>query len=81
MFDPDAFTEPRAFRIDREQSLYLHFGHGLHLCYGRPINLVQIPEMVMALLRLDGLRRATGPAGRAAYEGPFPDRLVVEFNS
>ena len=80
MFDPDAFPDPGRFRVDRDASVYLHFGHGMHTCYGRPINMVQIPEIAMALLRLDGLRRASGPAGRIVYDGPFPDRLVVEFN-
>jgi cytochrome P450 len=80
MFDPDAFPDPNAFRADRESPPYLHFGHGMHTCYGRPINLVQLPEIAMALLRLDGLRRASGSAGRIVYDGPFPDRLVVAFD-
>jgi cytochrome P450/glutathione S-transferase len=81
MFDPDAFPDPAAIRIDREAPVYLHFGHAMHMCYGRPINMVQIPEIALALLKLDGLRRARGLVGHVAYDGPFPDRLVVEFNS
>jgi cytochrome P450 len=80
MFDPDAFKDPESFRIDRDSPVYLHFGHGMHTCYGRPINMVQIPEIAMALFRLDGLRRASGSAGRIVYDGPFPDRLIVEFD-
>ncbi len=81
MFDPAAFPDPEAIRVDRDPSRYLHFGHGMHACYGRAINMVQIPEIAMALLRLDGLRRASGSPGQMAYDGPFPDRLVVEFDS
>ncbi len=81
MFDPAAFVDPGTFRVDRPVASYLHFGHGMHSCYGRPINLVQLPELAMALLRKDGLRRAWGSAGRIAYDGPFPDRLVVEFDA
>jgi cytochrome P450/glutathione S-transferase len=80
MFDPDAFKDPGSFRVDRDSPVYLHFGHGMHTCYGRPINLVQIPEIAMALFRFDGLRRASGAPGRIVYDGPFPDRLVVEFD-
>ena len=80
MFDPEVFPDPEAFRIDRPASAYLHFGHGMHTCFGERINLIQIPEVVAAVLRLPHLRRAPGPEGRIAYDGPFPDRFVVEFD-
>ena len=81
MFDPDAFSEPGCFRADRDPHQYLHFGSGLHTCYGRMINQVQIPALVSRVLMLPGLRRADGRAGRTAFEGPFPDRLVVAFGA
>lgn len=79
MFDPEVFIEPKLFRADREVE-YLHFGYGMHRCFGRAINGVQIPELVATLLRLPNLRRAPGRAGRIAYDGPFPDRLILEFD-
>lgn len=75
MFDPTAFENPGAFRIDRTNAPYLHFGAGLHTCFGRAINGVQIPQIAAMLLKQPGLRRV----GRALYDGPFPDRLLVEF--
>jgi cytochrome P450 len=81
MFDPAVFQKPSIFRIDRKMDSYLHFGAGMHTCFGRLINQVQIPHIAMALLKLKGLRRAAGAAGRLVYDGPFPDRLVVEFNA
>lgn len=80
MFDPAVVDQPTTFRIDRPDDTYLHFGAGMHTCFGRYVNLVQIPELLGALLRLDGLRRADGPAGQISYDGPFPDRLVLEFD-
>ncbi|HEY0320062.1 MAG TPA: cytochrome P450 [Pyrinomonadaceae bacterium] len=81
MFDPSGFPSPRQFRIDREpQSEYLHFGFGMHRCFGYYINSRQIPELVAALLRLPDLRRAPGRAGRISFAGPFPDRFVLEFD-
>jgi len=77
MFDPAAFEDPGAFRIDRTNAPYLHFGAGLHTCFGRAINMVQIPQIAATLLKQPGLRRV----GRALYDGPFPDRLIVEFTS
>jgi cytochrome P450 len=78
MFDPAAFADPMKFKPGRDG--YLHFGRGLHMCFGRYINEIQLPELLMSVLRLPGLRRATGRAGWIAYDGPFPDRLVLEFD-
>jgi cytochrome P450/glutathione S-transferase len=79
MFDPEVFTEPDEFRIDRDAE-YLHFGYGMHRCFGSAMNGVQIPELVAALLRLPNLRRADGSAGRIVYDGPFPQQLILEFD-
>ncbi len=80
MFDGAAFPEPNRFSADRPLDCYLHFGHGLHICFGLSVNQVQIPELVAAVLRLPGLRRAPGREGRLCWDGPFPDRLIVEFD-
>lgn len=32
-------------------------------------------------LGLPNLRRASGGDGRILYEGPFPDRLILKFDS
>jgi cytochrome P450 len=80
MFDPDGFPDPKRFRIDRDIRSYLHFGWGMHQCFGLGINLVVIPEITAALLRLPGLRRAPGSAGHVQLDGPFPERLVLEFD-
>jgi cytochrome P450 len=79
MFDPKAFPQPGNFDATRPLEKYLHFGHGMHLCYGRMINGVQLPALVGAIVQLPNLRRASGRFRPVLYEGPFPDRLVVEF--
>jgi len=80
MFDGDVFVNPGEFNPARPTQ-YLHFGYGMHTCFGRAINGVQIPELLSALLRLPNLRRAPGSAGRILYDGPFPNRLVLEFDA
>ena len=80
MFDPAVFKNPKRFDAKRE-SEYLHFGYGMHTCFGKYMNGVTIPELVAALLRLPNLRRATGGAGQILYDGPFPNRLVLEFDA
>jgi cytochrome P450 len=79
MFDPKAFPSPGVFDANRPLDKYLHFGHGMHLCYGRMLNGVQLPALVGAVVKLRDLRRASGRLRPVLYEGPFPDRLVVEF--
>jgi cytochrome P450/glutathione S-transferase len=79
MFDPNAFPQPGRFAATRPLDKYLHFGLGLHTCYGLMINGVQLPALVGAIVRLPNIRRASGRFRPLLYEGPFPDRLVVEF--
>lgn len=79
MFDPNAYPRPAAFDATRPLEKYLHFGYGMHLCYERMMNGVQLPALVQAIVQLPNLRRASGRFRPLLYEGPFPDRLVVEF--
>lgn len=79
MFDDEYFSQPNQFRVDRGVD-YLHFGHGMHRCFGYYINGVQIPALLSALLRLPNLRHAAGRRGRISYDGPFPDSLILEFD-
>jgi len=78
MFDPTAFENPGAFRTDRGTP-YLHFGGGMHRCYGARINGVTLPELAAALLKRPPVRRAGWLRGRIHHDGPFPDRLEVRF--
>lgn len=81
MFDRRAFATPSRIRTDRPASRYLHFGYGLHACFGRFISYeAQIPLMLKGLLRQQNLRRLPGAAGRLAWDGPFPDALRVAFD-
>lgn len=80
MFDPEGFPEPARFRIDRDVNSYLNFGWGMHQCFGLGINMVVIPEILTALLALPRLRRAPGRAGQVQLDGPFPERLVLDFD-
>jgi len=64
MFDPGVFRHPSKIRTDRPESQYLHFGYGLHSCYGRYIShQAQIPAIMRALLSRQNLRRASGQSG------------------
>jgi cytochrome P450 len=79
MFDERAVSAPREFRVDRPWSDYLHFGHGLHTCFGLEINRVHIPALATALLEGPRIRRAPDRSGRLKYSGPYPSSLRVTF--
>ncbi|HET7543074.1 MAG TPA: cytochrome P450 [Polyangiaceae bacterium] len=79
MFDASVLPSPHEFRIDRPWEHYLHFGRGMHRCFGERLNRVIIPQAVQALLASQNLARLHGDAGRIHYEGPFPSQLLVKI--
>ncbi|HWK04591.1 MAG TPA: cytochrome P450 [Puia sp.] len=82
MMDPAVFPEPRQFNPQRE-AVYMNYGYALHECYGKYINAVTISEFVAAVLRLPGIRREPGWAGRGTglHVGPFFNNFVVRFDT
>jgi cytochrome P450 len=72
MQDSSLVEDPRRVRPDRDRSIYLHFGGGLHPCAGRAVNSFQIPLLVGALVR-----RGLARVGGISWAGPFPNRLPV----
>jgi cytochrome P450 len=81
MFDRRAVSSPRKFKIDRPWSDYLHFGHGLHTCFGREINRVHLPALATALLEGPPIEREPGSAGQLSWSGPYPAGLTVSLGS
>jgi hypothetical protein len=59
----------------------MHFGYGIHTCFGQYINMVQIPRIAQAVLARPNLRRAAGTDGTLQMDGPFPARMVLEFDA
>ena len=79
MMDETVVDHPEDFRLDRPAWRELHFGFGLHTCFGQYISEVQIPAICAALLRHGPVRRAPGDVGKLSYDGPFPSSMTVEF--
>ena len=80
MFDRLRIDDPKEFRLDRSPRDGLHFGYGLHSCFGQHINRVQIPQILKPLLARPNLRRADGDAGQLHKAGPYPSSLTVLFD-
>jgi cytochrome P450 len=75
MFDENKVDAPNEFRIDRPAWVYMHWGYGLHTCFGQYINQIQIPLILKPLLAKGSLHRE----GQLQLEGPFPSSLRVSF--
>jgi cytochrome P450 len=80
MFDDRFVESPNEIRAGRPAYLYMHFGYGLHTCFGQYVNRVQIPGILKPLLKRKNLRRAAGDAGQLTYNGPFPSTMTVQFD-
>ena len=76
-------------KAPRHSYNYMHFGpegvpdetrkDGPRICFGRYVADVLIVEIVRALLLCEELKRAAGPSGRVAYNGPVPRSLILTF--
>ena len=80
MRDEARVPEPKVFDVDRSPDQYLHFGFGVHQCFGLEINPATLHLMLKPLLARPNLRRAAGRAGHLRKQGPFASSLVVEFD-
>ncbi len=77
MMDWFEIKQPSSFRLDRPEYQYMHFGYGLHTCFGQYINLAQIPAIVKAVLKQKALRRTS----EMKSVGPFPVSMNIEFDT
>jgi cytochrome P450 len=79
MMDGNRLPAPARFDPHRLEHEYIHFGHGLHECFGRHINRAILHMMLKPLLKRPDLRRAPAPMGHLSKNGIFSERLVVRF--
>ncbi len=73
MVDGRRVPDSRRFDPRRLPHEYLHFGHGLHTCFGFRLNQALLPRMLKPLLSRPNLHRALGPRGTCANAEPLPN--------
>jgi cytochrome P450 len=81
MLDPEFVEDPDVLRPGRPAHDYLHFGAGMHVCFGRFANAMQIPLIAKAVLKQSNLARAGGEAGKLVKAGPYPATMAVTFDA
>jgi cytochrome P450 len=77
MMDERRIFEPSRFKPGRPPCEYIHFGSGMHECFGRYVNHATLHRMLKPLLRRRNVRRAPGQLGKLRKVGVFVDRLYV----
>jgi cytochrome P450 len=80
MRDGRRVREPETFDPRRPAHEYIHFGYGLHQCFGMHINNATLHLMLKPLLKRKNLRRAPGETGKLRKNGAFAESLTVEFD-
>ncbi len=80
MHDPRQVPDPGRFTPGRPANAYIHFGLGLHECFGRHINRATLHLMLKPLLARPNLRRAKGSMGTLRRKGILASSLIVEFD-
>jgi cytochrome P450 len=83
MLDEQHVAKPGEFRLDRPDHIYMHYGYGLHACFGRYLNSVQIAGIIKAALLLPNLRRMPGSDADQVNDSvdPFRTKLMVKFDA
>jgi len=80
MVDSFELDDATSIRVDRPDYHYMHFGHGLHECFGRFVGQAMLPRLLIPVLARADLRRAEGDAGELEIsDGFYPRHLRVEF--
>jgi cytochrome P450 len=80
MRDERRLPDPERFDPNRLPYEYMHFGYGLHICFGRHINWGTLHLMLKPLLKRRRLRRAPGRSGRLSKQGPFAVSLSLDYD-
>ncbi len=78
--DPRKFTDPLAFRPDRNEAANLSFGAGIHFCIGAPLARLEL-NIVLPLLfsRLPGLKITDRPSVKDVYHFHGLERLDLAW--
>ena len=79
MMDKRRIPDPQSFNPRRPPDDYIHFGYGLHQCFGIHLNKALLPLILKPLLQRPNLRRAPGAKGRLVKRGVFADTLFVNY--
>ncbi|HZI16973.1 MAG TPA: cytochrome P450 [Pyrinomonadaceae bacterium] len=80
MFDATEIPDADTFRTDRPPYHTMHFGYGDHICLGKYVGMVMIPEAVKRVLLRPGVQLLPGDEGKINFQGgPFPEQFNIRL--
>ncbi len=78
--DPRKFSDPLAFKPDRQEAPNLSFGAGIHFCIGAPLARLELNTVLPILFRrLPGVRIAQAPVVKDVYHFHGLERLDLRW--
>jgi unspecific monooxygenase len=78
--DPRKFSDPLAFRPDRDEGTSLSFGAGIHFCIGAPLARLEMQVALPILFeRLPQMRIAAEPVVKDVYHFHGLERLELAW--
>ncbi|KAB1086057.1 cytochrome P450 [Neorhizobium galegae] len=78
--DPKKFSDPLAFRPDRQEAQNLSFGAGIHFCIGAPLARLELNTVLPILFRrLTGMRITKTPVVKDVYHFHGLERLDLAW--
>ncbi|WP_105400998.1 cytochrome P450 [Neorhizobium sp. T7_12] len=78
--DPKKFSDPLAFRPNRQEAANLSFGAGIHFCIGAPLARLELNTVLPILFRrLPGMRIAATPVVKDVYHFHGLERLDLAW--
>jgi cytochrome P450 len=80
-FDPDVFTDPERFDIERSPNRHLTFGRGIHLCLGASLARMEIAMTLEELLRRTTAFDVDGTIERGNWPDHVPTSLPMVFSA
>nr|WP_250806918.1 cytochrome P450 [Neorhizobium tomejilense] len=78
--DPKKFSDPLAFKPNRQEAANLSFGAGIHFCIGAPLARLELNTVLPILFRrLPGMRIAATPVVKDVYHFHGLERLDLAW--
>ncbi|MFB9951076.1 cytochrome P450 [Rhizobium puerariae] len=78
--DPEKFSDPLAFRPDRQEAPNLSFGAGIHFCIGAPLARLELNTVLPILFRrLPGMKITGTPVVKDVYHFHGLERLGLSW--
>lgn len=79
-FDAKGFLHPLQFDPRRKYEDHLHFGYGMHRCFGARVVKQVLTAALKEILKFDQLHAVVRVGSPVSYVGPYPSSFKIRFS-